>query len=336
MAPGYERPDQLDFRREITPECLFCHAAYPNATGVTAAIDCQRCHGAGIEHVNAAKAGKPGKEVRAAILNPAKLPRDRQLEICYQCHLLTTSDSLPATIRRDEGDVFSYRPGQPSSDYAVHFDRAAGSGRDDKFEVVSAAYRLRQSMCFQKSQLTCTTCHNPHSTPPVENTSAHFNGICVTCHAPGLAQSKSDGHGVNGDCVSCHMMRRRPEDAIHTTLTDHKIERRPAVAKTPGARPAYAGEVVLYYPPQLPEGQDHDLLIGLAQVRDGTNDQSGIHRLTRRSITPSILGLQAEIGLAAAYGRTGQLPRALALYQELAVAYANNATVLRKVGQCAC
>jgi hypothetical protein len=60
MSPGYERPDQQDFRRPIAFSCLFCHNAYPASTageeGVFPAelpegIDCQRCHGPGLSHV---------------------------------------------------------------------------------------------------------------------------------------------------------------------------------------------------------------------------------------------------------------------------------------------
>ena len=29
MNPGYDRPDHQDFRRKITPECMFCHNSYP-------------------------------------------------------------------------------------------------------------------------------------------------------------------------------------------------------------------------------------------------------------------------------------------------------------------
>jgi hypothetical protein len=65
---------------------------------------------------------------------------DRQLEICMQCHLETTSSPLPAARLREGRGVFSYRPGEPLGNYAVHFDHAPGTGHDDKFEIVNAAY----------------------------------------------------------------------------------------------------------------------------------------------------------------------------------------------------
>ena len=181
MSPGYDRADHFDFRRKIAYDCFFCHNAYPamhaGGDGADAdpvypaqlpeGIDCQRCHGPGSAHVDAAQRKRPSEEVRQAIVNPARLPADRQLEICMACHLETTSFVLPASIQRYGRGTFSFRPGEPLADYMLHFDHAKGTGHDDKFEIVSAAYRLRQSACFQSSAgaLVCTTCHNPHRAP---------------------------------------------------------------------------------------------------------------------------------------------------------------------------
>ena len=69
-----------------------------------------------------------------------------------ECHLETTSFPLPNAIQRYERGPFSYRPGEPLSDFILNFDHAPGTGRDDKFEIVNAAYRLRRSACFLKSR----------------------------------------------------------------------------------------------------------------------------------------------------------------------------------------
>ena len=69
MAPGYDRPDHMDFRREINTECIFCHNAYPRIAPtprddpprfldpLPEGIDCQRCHGPGRAHIEAANRG---------------------------------------------------------------------------------------------------------------------------------------------------------------------------------------------------------------------------------------------------------------------------------------
>ena len=77
-------------------------------------IDCQRCHGPGYSHVQAALSGKASPEaMRHAIVNPARLSRDRQLEVCMQCHLETDSGLTPNEIRRYGKDLEAYRPGEP-------------------------------------------------------------------------------------------------------------------------------------------------------------------------------------------------------------------------------
>ena len=144
-------------------------------------IDCQRCHGPGQAHVEAVKSGDMKAGVRA-IVNPAKLDRDRQLEACMQCHLESTSSPLPFQIQRYEQPLFSYTPGKPLSDYFIHFDHAPGTpGRDDKFEIAGGAYRLRKSACFQRSEMTCLTCHDPHDIPRGRQ-SSRASG----CGVPGL------------------------------------------------------------------------------------------------------------------------------------------------------
>ena len=137
MSPGYDRPAHLDFRRVVDAGCMSCHNGYPRAPvendlegpkfpePLPEGIDCQRCHGPGQAHVDAVKAGDVEAGLRA-IVNPAKLDRERQLESCMQCHLESTSTPLPFQIPRYEHPPFSYTPGKPLSDYFIHFDHAPG------------------------------------------------------------------------------------------------------------------------------------------------------------------------------------------------------------------
>src|ERR1700722_14669186 len=278
MSPGYDRANQEDFRRTVISECMSCHTSYPRleqASNLTTSeplfgdripegIDCQRCHGPGRAHIDAAGSGHPRLEsIRAAIVNPAKLNRDRQLEVCMQCHLETTHFPLPSQILRYSQRPFSYRPGEPLGNYELFFDHAPGTGYDDSFEIVHAAYRLRKSACFQASQMTCTTCHNPHSVAGAEESAVHYTAVCRSCHASTHASKMPAG---GNSCVDCHMPKRRPEDVVHTVMTDHYIQRRPA-PRDPlkpiqeadfVAQGNYRGDVTLYYPPQLPRTPEKD------------------------------------------------------------------------------
>src|SRR5205823_139672 len=122
----------------------------------------QRCHGPGARHAGAAQTGRPADEVRRLIVNPARLTPERQLEVCMQCHLETTSMQLPGAMQRSGRGVFSFRPGEPLAEYALYFDHGRGTSHEEKFELVSSAYRLRKSACFRakSEELLCTACHS--------------------------------------------------------------------------------------------------------------------------------------------------------------------------------
>src|SRR5437867_4037829 len=182
MNPGYDRPNHDGFRRALSYDCMFCHNGYPEIPAgndqpfaepvyegsLPEGIDCQRCHGPGGKHAQLAKtAGARPEDIRNSIVNPARLSAQRQMEVCIQCHLETTSFPLPNSILRYERGPFSYKPGEPLSSFMLFFAHAAGKGRDDKFEIVNSVYRLRSSACFiqSKGKLGCTNCHYPIQIP---------------------------------------------------------------------------------------------------------------------------------------------------------------------------
>jgi predicted CXXCH cytochrome family protein len=301
MSPGYDRPAHMDFRRVLDTGCMSCHNGYPRglvddegagprfgAVPLPDGIDCQRCHGPGQAHVEAVKSGDK-QAVVLAIVNPGKLDRDRQLEACMQCHLESTSTPLPFRLQRYEQPPFSYTPGKPLSDYFMHFDHAPGTpGRDDKFEIAGGAYRLRKSACFQRSAMTCLTCHDPHDIPRGPAAAARQVAVCTGCHRETHRDGvpRVAGAVPGATCMDCHMPKRRTEDVVHVVMTDHYIQRRPgrdlvaarAESDSPG-QGDYRGEVVLYYPPTLPATPENELYRALAQVQQGSNLASGIGQL---------------------------------------------------------
>jgi tetratricopeptide (TPR) repeat protein len=310
MSPGYDNAKQEHFRRIVPDDCLFCHNGYPGTTQTTGrvaeGIDCQRCHGPGAAHVESS-----GK---MPILNPAKLTRDRQLDVCMQCHLETTSLRLPNAIRRYDRASFSYRPGEPLTDYELFFDHAPGTGYDDRFEVAHQAYRLRKSACFLQSQMTCTTCHDPHQ----KQTADHFVKVCQTCHA--------QPHST-GNCLDCHMWKRRSEDAVHTVMTDHFIQRRkPArnfLADFPEKSPVYRGEVVPYYPARSEATPGSELYAAVAQVEHESNLEAGIPRLEQAIAKYKPDAPEYYVELGKAWSKSGKQDQAIHWFEE-ALRHRNN------------
>jgi tetratricopeptide (TPR) repeat protein len=315
MSPGYDRPAHLDFRRVVTEDCLSCHNAYPRTdAAIPEGIDCQRCHGPGRAHVEAI-AARNLELARRAIVNPGKLDRDRQLETCMQCHLEPTSSPLPFQVRRYDRQPLSYIPGKPLGDYFIYFDHAKGAGPDDKFEIAGAAYRLRQSACFQRSQMTCLTCHDPHDIPRGQRAVDHYVAVCSQCHqhAHATETPRLDGSRARATCLDCHMPKRRTQDAVHVAITDHFIQRRRSggdllapLTEDEGRRTGdYRGEVDLYYPPSLPSTPDNDLYLALAQVQQASNLAGGIPRLQRAIEEHHPTNPEFYYELARAYAKAG-------------------------------
>lgn len=331
MSPGYDRPDQEDFRRSIPYECMFCHNGYPEVKPgsdlvgsqpvfpekLPEGIDCQRCHGPGSAHVAAVKLGNRDT-IRQSIINPARLTRDRQMDVCMECHLETSSRPLPYSIRRYDRGVFSYRPGEPLAHYALHFDQESGKGVD-RFEIAGAAYRLRQSACFRQSQMTCLTCHNPHDIPRGPAAKQHYVAVCETCHANSSHVSQRKPEGA---CLECHMPKRRAQDAVHTVMTDHFIQR----YKTAGnlltelsepndSKDPYRGQVVPYYPQKLPA--DDELYLADAQVKDGANLEAGLPRLRAAIDKYKPSSPQPLLDLGNGYSKAQRPEDAIRTFEEL-------------------
>jgi predicted CXXCH cytochrome family protein len=341
MNPGYDKPDQPNARRKISLDCMFCHNAYaqvrkghdqpraaPLFTGPPPqGIDCQRCHGPGDRHIQLARtAGSTAAVIAGAIVNPARLSPARRMEVCLQCHLETDSMPFARSILKYDRGQFSYRPGEPLGNFMLFFDHAPASPPEDRFQIVSSAYRLDMSACFRKSNgaLQCTTCHNPHDVPRGEEATTIYNIACVGCHTTPLRQTAVTGpHTMATDCVTCHMPKRRTADVVHAVMTDHFIQRVPKdnllapISEPNGPETVYHGEVVPYYPRPLEKTSENELYIAVAQVREGNNSKAGVARLAAAvaKSTPRQPEFYVELGdVLASEGKSSE---AIVQYREV-------------------
>jgi tetratricopeptide (TPR) repeat protein len=173
--------------------CLECHNTWIASVagppgryqkeGMLLGVTCERCHGPGQEHT--AYHREHPDAAAHAIVHPGKLSRERLIDICAQCHGNT----------RLLGQPFNYRPGQPL-DTAYHTARA--KYREDDTTTNQVQY-LAESKCFQKTEMTCITCHDPHRP-------GSARAACAQCHTPADCRDQPrQPDAVRGDCVGCHM-----------------------------------------------------------------------------------------------------------------------------------
>ncbi|MBF90382.1 MAG: pilus assembly protein TadD [Flavobacteriales bacterium] len=221
LPPGYENGNNTRFSRKIGLECMSCHNAYPKIVlgsenkyeYIPDGIDCERCHGAGGEHVKRMISGElvdTSKYIDYSIVNPAKLPVEKQFQICMRCHLQGN------TVLAEGKSFYDFKPGMDLNEVMTVF--TARYEDDETFIMASHADRLQQSLCFKNSEMSCITCHDPHHSVR-KKTQNYFSKKCFSCHD--TCDDKKNT--INSDCISCHMPESSSSDIPHVTIHDHKI-----------------------------------------------------------------------------------------------------------------
>jgi len=219
LPPGFENGNNSRFTREINMECMTCHNAYPEHVSgsnnkynhIPEGIDCERCHGPGEVHVKQKLLGEiidTSKYIDFSIVNPSKLPLDLQFDICQRCH-------LQGTAILHQGKSFTdFKPGEHLEEimdvYLPRFEN------DNSFIMASHVDRLKQSACFNNSEMTCVSCHNPHKSVQLVEKN-YFDKKCMDCH-----NVCSDEENIS-DCFVCHMPKTSSIDIPHVSISDHKI-----------------------------------------------------------------------------------------------------------------
>lgn len=235
MAPSYREQGNLRFGRLLDAECITCHNHFPEQeegsinkfTQMPSGIECERCHGPGALHVEEKNAGivvNTTQEIDNSIVNPAKLPRELQMDLCQRCHLQGIAVLEPGKT------FYDFKPGMQLSEvFNVFLPRFKASDRE--FIMASQADRLRQSKCYQKTDMTCLTCHNPHESVRGMETD-HFVNACLQCHQTAdqikCTESEQERSKFENECHKCHMPLSGSVDIAHVAITDHKIQNSPA------------------------------------------------------------------------------------------------------------
>ena len=217
MTPAYQADPEMPLNLPAHTSCLHCHVSgmRPPVDGTEnqyqmpllthSGISCERCHGPGGAHIK----GGP-------MVNPAKLSPERRDAICMQCHM-----EGRVSVERTGKHIYQFRPGDSLSDYVRYYVLNDSSSR---LGAVSQVEALAQSDCKRKSgdAMSCTSCHDPHSSPPAAERATYFRGKCLACHG---AEFGAKHHPEQKDCTACHMPASASTNVAHTEVTDHRIPR---------------------------------------------------------------------------------------------------------------
>ncbi len=191
-----------------------------------AGVGCERCHGAGSEHVAASDDQAP-----YTIVNPARLDAEAANDVCAQCHAgLDGGGNTPYAWNADAG---SFAAGMRLADFAPLLASSWPAGAADR--PSQQANELATSAHGGGDWTArCTDCHGGHQAggerPAGVPLDARDNTLCAACH---LALSFDDdeqamaGHGGHpayvpgsdtaaGRCTGCHM----PTTATRTGWND--------------------------------------------------------------------------------------------------------------------
>lgn len=200
-AAAFEHKQGGDLARQLTVRCFECHTTwFQHVPGTVSTyrrdelllgVTCERCHGPGREHVDFHHKN-PQEKKATAIVYPGALERERLIEVCTQCH------SNAVNLK---GPALSYRPGEKLEDH-YGFVNPKYNETD---RVANQIAPLRKSKCFQQSEMTCITCHDPHLTGKAPH-GMTLKDTCVQCHQPEACKQRERVPAEVADkCVECHM-----------------------------------------------------------------------------------------------------------------------------------
>src|SRR5262249_22694979 len=142
--------------------------------------------------------------------------------------------------------------------------------------AVGQVEQMHASTCYvkssEKNKLGCISCHDAHRLPESEEKLSYYRAQCQKCHAQGgkkdcnVPEAKRQKENGNS-CYVCHMPRYGATDIVHTSMSDHRVPRRPLNASQPKVN--MADPIALFHKsPSAPTGPElmRDTGIALTQI----------------------------------------------------------------------
>jgi hypothetical protein len=224
QAANEQNPGTTPHGRELAGrdarKCLRCHATQLSARddsvlepgSMIPAVTCERCHGPGRAHVEAAVQGDESNELSMP-MGLGGWTAESLLEFCGKCHR-HPSRVPPSQLNPDDPILARFQP-----------------------------IGLTQSRCYKGSggHFNCISCHDAHARSTSDP--AFYERVCLNCHnsdrshQAGAAEYQAESPVLgpacpvspSGKCISCHMPK--VDSGQHVLFTDHWIRVRSAVPK---------------------------------------------------------------------------------------------------------
>lgn len=229
-SPGFPS-EKVMIDRPVTSRCLECHISYAEGISGTPlepvefdrnkiiyGIDCQKCHGPAAKHVEY-QTKNPQDKTAKFIVNPAKLSRQLQLDICTLCHggnIQKTKPSFEFTAGKNLADYFTI---QSANDVVLNSSAIDVHGNQVGLLKASKCFRMTETM-------TCSTCHNTHQNQ--RGDLELFSQKCISCHNTTDEKFKTASHmqvtGIEKNCIDCHMPAQ-PSKSIAVFLQGEETPR---------------------------------------------------------------------------------------------------------------
>jgi len=190
-------------------------------------ISCESCHGAGRKHSETS--------LIQDIINPARLSKERSMDICLSCHLA----GRPHGAQTEYAWPVGYTPGDVLSTYWKGFEPEGKVTPEFWLDGTAKKNRVQGNTFVQSvmhdAHLQCANCHNSHNGLHTAMTikSATDNALCLTCHDSGQKQHLKEKtvadhthHSATSPgsrCIECHMAKTG-ENSVAAESRNHTFD----------------------------------------------------------------------------------------------------------------
>ncbi len=210
-SPGFDA-NRVTFDKPVTARCLECHATYASVVVEPTAkqesydynkiiwgVGCEKCHGPAAKHVEY-QTKNPLIKTAQYIVNPVKLSRQQQLDLCVLCHGGNLEKTQPS---------FSFTAGKKLSDYFKTEALYKATDANENIDVHGNQFGLlKKSKCYlNSSSITCNTCHGSHEKE--RGNLELFSKRCISSHTrehKNFCSFKENKNVVlEKNCIDCHL-----------------------------------------------------------------------------------------------------------------------------------